>query len=130
MIVDVQNEIRSYVKTALGTIDILSAYPDSTPSFPVVILTESVNTVDEESYDSAGEQYNQIEIQIEIFTYGSAKKTEALGIRRTIDTLLSGTYRMRRTFSNEIPNYADREVYRYGLRYSFKIDKNKQIYRG
>lgn len=129
MIIDVQNEMRSYIKGILPNVRVETGYPEDTPTFPIVIVTESENTADAETFDTSGEKFNVVDLSIEIFTKGPSKKTEAMGIRKDIDTLLSGTYRMLRTFSSEVPNYADRNIYRYSLRYSFKINENKVIYR-
>jgi hypothetical protein len=129
MIIDVQNEMRSYLATAIPEATVSTVYPDTTPSFPFVLITESSNDVDEETYDSSGETHNQVDLEVEIFTYGSKKKSDAMSIRKKVDGVLNGTYRMRRTYSSEVPNYADRNVYRYIMRFSFKINENKEIYR-
>lgn len=129
MVVDIQNEIRTYVKAIVPNATVVSAYPEITPTFPLVVLGERSNQSDNETYDTSGEKFNVVDLEVEIFTIGSSKKSDALAVRKTIDDLLSGTYRMRRTFSDEITNYADRNVYRYQLRYSFKINEQKVIYR-
>lgn len=128
--VDVTNEIMSYVKTAVGsTVDVLSEYPSSTPKFPCVVFNEFSNVSHTETIDSSGEKYSDVSLQIDIFSNTQDKISVVKDLRNKIDTVLAGTYRMTRAFSGTTPNYADTNIYRYTLRYNFLVDNTKKIYR-
>jgi len=128
--VDVANEVLSALKTALGTIPILTEYPSTTPTFPCVIFEEKINTTDVGTVDTSGETHSDVSFEINMFSNASDKVTVVRGIRNTVDEVMSGVYRMTRNASEPIPNFLDADVYRYMLRYNFKIDNNKKIYRG
>ena len=130
MIIDVTNEVLTRLKTELTGIDVVTSYPNYSPDFPIVTLTESSNITDRGTIDSSGQTHSYISLEVEIYTIGSRRMSKAKEIRTQIDTVLSGEYRMIRTFSNAIPNFLDTNVYRYKLIYSFRIDKEKTIYRG
>lgn len=129
MIIDITNQMRSEIKSLLPEADVTTKFQEDTPVFPVVTVDELSNDTVMESFDTAGEHHNDVVLEIEIFTTGGTKMNQSFMIRQKIDGLLSGTYRMRRVFSSATPNFADTNVYRYTLRYAFKIDENKTIYR-
>lgn len=130
MIVDITNEVLSAIKTALSTIPVLTSYPDTTPTFPLVTFEDLGNEVVVDTIDTSGENHNQVSFEINIFTNNSTKVSDARTIRNTIDGVMSGTYRMNRDLSQPTPNYLDNKVYRLQMRYSCKVDSNKKIYRG
>lgn len=130
MIVDVFTEVYTTLKTALTSATVLSAYPETTPVFPCVIVEETANTTDPESINTSGEQYNDITFTIDIFSNSETKFAETRQLRKSIDDIMSGSYRMTRTFSSNVPNFIDMNVNRHTLRYSFKINSSKQIHRG
>jgi len=129
-VVDITNEVLDGLQTTLGTTPILTAFPSTTPVFPCVIFSEVLNSTDVGTVDTSGETHSNVAFEIEIFSNGNDRMTVAKGIRNTIDGVMTGTYRMTRDTSEPIPNFLDTTIYRYILRYSFKIDTNKKIYRG
>lgn len=129
MIIDITNEIYTNIKTELSNVTVLTAYPLTTPIFPCVTVEESSNTTNGNSIDTEGEQYSDISFEINILSNATNKVTETKAIRKQIDDIMSGQYRMTRGFSGVTPNMIDMNVYRYTLRYSCTIDSTKKIYR-
>lgn len=129
MIVDITNEIYTTLKNSLTGITVLATYPATTPKFPCVIVEEISNNTNTASIDTSGEKYNDVSIEINIFSQAKDKISEAKLIRNQIDSIMSGSYRMDRVFSNVVPNYIDTNVYRYVLRYECTVNSNKQIHR-
>lgn len=129
MIVDIFNEVLTKIKTDISSATVLSEYPDTTPTFPCIVIEEMFNNTDLGTIDSGGEQYNHISLDINIFDNGDKKRTTCRELRNSVDTILSGYYGMNRTDSGTVPNYVDSSVYRYNLKYDFKIDDAKKIYR-
>lgn len=129
MIIEIVNEVLTNLKSSLTTCSVVSSYPLTSPTFPLVSISEFENNMDTESVDTVGEHYNLQSIEINIFSNATNYRTEVNAIRKSIDDIMSGTYRMTRGFSGETPNYVDDNIYKYTIRYSYKIDKNKKIYR-
>lgn len=130
MIVDVTNEIITKLISSITTCEILSAYPNGDTSFPVIVVEELSNNTDVETISSGGDQINTISLEVNIFSNLEAPLTQIRTLRKSVDDVLSGFYRMTREFSSSVPNYLNENIHRYTMRYSFKIDKNKKIYRG
>ena len=78
---------------------------------------------------SGGNQHTQSIIEINVFTTGNTKKSDALEIADSIDDLLSGEYRLPRIMGEPIANL-DKNIYRYITRYSFLIGNDYKVYRG
>jgi hypothetical protein len=130
LIVDVTNEVLTYIETAHPELNILSTYPSTTPVFPCVVLEEKTNNQLKETVDSAGEHHSDVMIEVNIFTQGDTKISDAKAIRKKIDDIMSGYYKMGRTYSGTVSNFVDTNVHRYTLRYSFIVNANRMIYRG
>jgi hypothetical protein len=129
MIIDVANEIYTKLKTDIADANVFFSYPTEQPEFPCIVFEELRNATDLESVDSAGEQINEIIMEINIFTTGETKRTLANSLRSQVDLIMSDYYNCNRGYSESTVNYLDDSIYRYTLRYDFKIDKNKKIYR-
>lgn len=129
MIVDVTNELYTEIKNTFTGITVLPSYPDTTPSFPCVVIEEFSNETNPNHVDTSGEKYNDVSLEINIFTNTETKIYDAKQIRNSIDAILADKYRMSRTFSNSVPNYADRSIYRYTLRYDFSVNSNRIIFK-
>lgn len=128
MINDITNEIYTVVKNAMPEITVLQDYPDTTPIFPCVIVSDIGYTTDTETVDSDGEYANFGGINFAIFSNNKNRRTECKGIRNRIDEIIT-SYKMERAIDQEVPNFADTTVYQRILGYTFKIDKNGTIYR-
>ena len=129
MIIDITNEIFTSLKTLLTGVTVLPAYPSTAPEFPCVVVLEHYNQTKSDCVDTSGETVNDVSLEINIFTIGDTKMSDAKTFRNSVDNLLAGTYRMARVFSQEVPNYLDTNVYRYMLRYEFSVDINRTIYK-
>lgn len=128
MIYDITNEIYTVIKTAMPDITVLQDYPNTTPVFPCVVVSDIGYTTDTDSIDSSGEFVNMGGINFAIFSNNSNRRTECKTIRNRIDAIIS-SYKMERTLDDEVPNFADTTVYQRLLGYAFKIDKHGIIYR-
>ena len=129
MIVDITNEILTKIKTSIPDVTVISAYEDVKPTFPLITISEIDNSNDPFTRDSSGYNHCNCAIEINIYTNSENKELEAKEIRNKIDNICSDEYGMNRDTATSIPNFIDRKVYRYLLRYSYKIDRNKKIYR-
>lgn len=129
MIVDITNEVYTNLKDTMVTVTVLTAYPSTNPTFPCVTIEEISNTTNPNTIDTNGEQYNDISFEINIFSDGTSKVSETKTIRKQVDDIMSGQYRMTRGFSGVTPNFLDTNVQRYTLRYTCSINSNKMIYR-
>lgn len=129
MIVDITNEILTEVKNALVGINVLAPYPELVIEPPTVTIEEKLNNTYIPTIDSSGQNHSQITIEINIFTNGSTRINDAKAIRNDIDAIVSDDFGLTRMFSDTIPNFADKSIYRYIMRYDCVVDKNKKIYR-
>jgi hypothetical protein len=130
LIIDITNEIFDTLESSLTGVTVLPSYPETTPSFPCVIVEEISNTSLSTTHDSAGDHHSEVSIEINIFTTGDTKTSDAKTIRNSVDSILSGTFNMSREESAPMPNYADSGIYRYVCRYSAIVDSNRTIFRG
>jgi hypothetical protein len=128
MIVNIANEIFTKLKEDLTGVELTTSYETAPPTYPLVSFSELSNNAYLDTKDSSGEYHNQVSFEVNIFTEGSTRKNDALEIRVLVDEILSNYYGLGRDFSNEIPNYLNSNIYRYVMRYSCLVDKNKMIY--
>lgn len=129
MIIDISNEVFTNLKTNISTASVYMGYPEQTPSFPCVTFDDLPNTTPIDLIDSGGEKFNNIGFEVNIFTVGLTKKSDAKALRSAVDSIMSGTYGMNRTFDSPTPNFVDLNVYRHSLRYTAVVDSSKKIYR-
>lgn len=129
MIVDITNEILTSLKTTLSPIKVTSSYQPTSNTFPIVVCEETDNTDHQQSKDSSGFNHCDITINIEIYTNGPNRMSEAKSIRSTIDSVISGSCGLARISQRPVPNFNDSDIFRYQITYVGVVDKNKQIYR-
>ena len=129
MIVDITNEVLTELKETLTDVLVTAEFPQKKPVFPCLTIRESSNVTHIDSVDSGGERHNNISFEINIFSNAKNKTTQVRNIRSRVDEIMSGKYNMTRDFSDEVPNFADSNVFRYVLRYSCVVDSTKRIYR-
>lgn len=127
--IDLTNEILTNLKNKLINVDVKSPYDNSKTTFPTVTIKEISNTTDFETVDSNGETHSLISFEINIFDIGNNKESSCKKIRNSIDLIMTQDYKMNRDFSAQVENYADTNVFRWILRYSCVVNKNKVIYR-
>lgn len=130
MIVNITNEVFTKLKNEIKNATVLTSYNLKNPQFPCITFVETSNTKDDNTIDSSGETVNILAFEVNIFTTGNMKLSRAIEIRQAVDNILSDYYKMSRDFASETPNYLDDTIYRYTMRYSCLVDKNKTIYRG
>lgn len=128
MIVDIYNEVLTKLKAELTDVEISQSNPIGVPNAPCVVFKELSNNSDPEHRDSAGEKYNALAFEINIYTIGATRISQSRAIRLLADGVMADYYNMNRDFSDEVQNYADTTVYRYILRYSCLVDENKKVY--
>lgn len=130
MIVDIENELYTVLKDSLVDVTVEKEYNSKSVVFPCITISEISNNIYENTVDTSGETHNIQAFEINIFTAGSTKVTTAKSLRKQVDTIMGDTYKMSRDFSSATPNYIDDDIYRYTMRYSCIVSKNKKIYRG
>lgn len=130
MIVDITNEILTKLKTDLTGVKVVTSFQSGGEVYPKVVFTETDNSTDSTTVDSSGENHNIIAFDVNIFTNGSRQMSDAKKIRNDIDAIMADFYGMERTVSQGIPNYLNKDLYRYTLRYNCIVDENETIYRG
>lgn len=128
--IDITNEVLTKLKTELSPIKVMLPSQNNASTFPCVTFKEVSNVVLDSSIDSSGEVASQLAFEVNIFTKGNTKESSSRTIRQQVDTVLSTYYGMNRDFSNDVENYGDVTIYRYVMRYSCVVDRNKTIYRG
>lgn len=127
MIVDITNEVLTQLKTILTTSTVLAEYPSTTPTFPCVTVSELSNNAVLDTKDTSGYNHSDVALEINIFTSGTKRMSDAKKIRDTIDGQLSDTYGLVRDFTGQTPNM-DTNIFRYTMRYSGIVDSNRLIY--
>lgn len=130
MIIDIYNELLTRLTIDLPTVNVCTTFDPTDLDYPILVISERSNLADPSTKDSAGYKYDNQMYQLDIFTMGENKRTTAMDIRKNIDSIFADDYGMERIFSDEVPNFLDRNIYRYTLRYSFSISKDNIIYRG
>lgn len=129
MIINIEDEIFNKLKTELVSVNVEPEFNESTPDYPLVTFREITNVANPDTIDNLGDKHNQLAFQVDIYTVGNLKKSNAKQIRSDVDDILGGFYKMTRDFSDEVPNLTDTRIYRYTMRYSALVDDNKVIYR-
>lgn len=129
MVVDIFNEVFTAVKTQLSNYNVVSHYPESTPEFPCVVMEELSNLAVDGTTDTSGEKYNELSFEVNIFTTGAEKSSKAKELRNVVDAILGDFYGMNRDYSGTMPSFLDNNIYRYTIRYSCVVDKDKKLYR-
>lgn len=130
MIAEVTNELFTLVKSTLTDATVLPTFPDSEPLFPCVTIEEKSNDNHADSHDSAGDHHCDCTIEISIYSDAENKVSVVKGLRKRIDSLIDSSFNFNRDSSESIPNFLNKHIYRWVMRYSYTIDKNKTIYRG
>jgi len=128
VIVDIYDELFDNLKRTITDATFLQTYNEEALEYPLVVVSEKSNTDEVGTKDSSGYNHCLLMFQIDIFSTGDSKVSISKGIRNQVDAIMSGQYGMAREFSDEVPNFLDRSIYRYTMRYVCKIDENEVIY--
>lgn len=129
MLTNIYNEFLTIIKSTLTDCRVIGNYQAVAPSFPLVIMTETVNDTHADTVDTSGEKHNDITITFEIFSDAEDKVNVVRDIRNRIDSVMADTYRLNRSIVGDITNFADPNVYRYIVRYSGVVDSTNKINR-
>jgi len=127
--IDITNKILTKIKADIPTATVTTSFQSKPKSFPKIVVTENGNTTHSDTVDSSGEKHSELGFEINIFTKGNKKMSDAKVLRNQVDDIMSALYGMGRNFADEIPNYADTNIYRYVLRYDCLVDNSGTIYR-
>lgn len=132
---DVYDEIFDYAENyikenSMYSPQILTSSPQETQRFPLIVIQESANPLEDEDLEKNDQQY-YIEYEIEIYAIdkGNIPKQEIIQeLKKLVNDVFDSHYGMYRRICNPNPNI-DRDVDRLYMRYSAIIDENKIIYR-
>ncbi len=126
--IDITNEVFTKLKTELADVNVTTSFVTEPTEYPTITFMELDNSTDEDTKDSSGEVLSNILFEVNIYTTGDSKLSDAKTLRSRVDTVLNGYYGMRREFSNPVPNFLNNTVYRFILRYGCSVDKSSKIY--
>lgn len=125
-------ELYNKIKKELSVdkIDVKCAYQSELKSFPTVIMREVENITDMINLDNSGEEYSiRYALELDIYDNSSNSQTIIAEIKQKIDDILNIELGMNRDFVNATPNYLDKNIYRYNMRYSCIVNKENVIFR-
>ena len=129
--IDIFNELYTLFDTALTTfsskIETDSVYVNMPSHFPFVSLEETDNSVYTPSSNCRVENHANIEYEVNVYTQGTKRKSEADSIVHVVDTFFASLGFVR-TSKNPIPNN-DGITYRVVLRYEGIVSKDHVIFR-
>lgn len=109
---------------------VLSTPPQETKVFPLVIISEIDNTLQNENLDKSDQKF-RVEYEVEIYATdkGSIPKQVIIQeLKGLVNEVFDDHYGMYRRACIPTPN-ADRNVDRLYMRYDAIIDEGKKIYR-
>lgn len=98
--------------------------------FPLVIIKQTKDTLYDENLNKTDQRYN-LAFEIEIYTKNNKKITKQIiadELQNLINDVFDVHYGMNRRTNRPLPNI-DADVYRWGMKYTAKIDEFKRIYR-
>lgn len=131
--IDIENKLYTLLRTALhaeGFTNLAGDYREINDTYPYVYI-QMINNSVESNYSDSGniENFARQDFQIEIYTDGSTKKTQAKTIADIVDSVLNETG-LRRMFYSFVPNFNDVSKSRLILRYTGLVNKENKIYGG
>lgn len=133
--IDVYDEIFEYAEKHIKENSkyapvVLITPPEETKIFPLVIITETNNVLEDENLKKGDLKY-RVEYEIEIYAIDKgniAKEFIIQELKNLVNEVFDGHYGMLRRACIPTPN-VDRNVNRLYMRYSALIDERKIIYR-
>ena len=127
--VDIQNQIfnslKQRVETQFPNAKVCKDFQPVASSFPTITFYEIDNSEFEHNLDYTQRKSN-LAFQIDIFTIGGTKESQAKAISKEISEVMENHYHMKRLFANPLDN-ADKDIYRYTMRYFCKIDEDRLL---
>lgn len=131
--IDIEAQVYTKVKAALArelkdySVTLSSIYVNEPSAFPYVSMTESDNSTIAEHLDTGDNEYASLMYEVNVYTVGAKRKTDARTIMKVIDKELL-CLNFTRESGGEIPNLQNNSVYRYVARYQCESD-GKYTYR-
>lgn len=124
--VQVSNQIFSDLKAEVEkfypTVKVQKDYQDVAASFPTVTFCEIDNWEFSHTLDYT-ERKSSITFQIDIYMTGGTRETVSKQIADRVSKVMEEKWHMKREYAKPTVNI-DTNVYRYTMRYSFKIDES------
>ena len=131
--VDITNFVYTKVKAAVNSIAstavVEKQYQDTATTFPYVTVIDIDDPEISHNLDFKGRQSHP-SWQIDIYTTGGARETNAKKIRDAIAIVMEDELHMQRIVAKPVTNVADTTIYRYAMRYDCKIDEDRQLIYG
>lgn len=125
--IDIENivfqKIAEAVEARFPDADVQNTYTEQPAAFPAVTVVEADNSV-VKKMATLYKIENAASVMYEVNVFSSAaggQKTEAKEIINLIDEVF-GSYGFARTMKNQVPNFADRRIYRIVARYAGLVD--------
>lgn len=129
--IDKSNEIYTLVATELRKefegINVMAEYVDTASTFPTVTFDETMN-VPAKMDSATNNKFATVEYQVQVFTTGSGKRSQAREIYKVIDNVMQEIGLYSRTFQT-LPTVYNSQIYQITSIYGGVIDKNGLIYR-
>ena len=123
--IDYSNHIFNYLaENYKGNIIVQNIQVPS--SFPTVTIDETSNT--DVNLDSDGARYARVEYQVQVFTTGDSKRSDARDIFLQIDNLLQKY--LRKIAYTTTPEIYNSDVYCIEVTYRGVVDINGTFYKG
>lgn len=127
--VNIQNQIfnslKQHIEQKISNAKIQKDFQPTTTTFPTITFCEIDNSEFEHTLDYTQRRSN-LAFQIDIFATGGDKEQQARKISSIVNEVMEDGFHMKRVFSNPIES-ADKDIYRYTMRYSCKIDEQKLL---
>ena len=120
------NDIEPAVLAAYPKAVVAKTYQSDQTTFPYVTLIDLDNMEIDRNLSNTGLQ-SKVSWQIDIYTDGGNREITAKKIRDLIAQVLEGKYHMTRVTSRPVTNAADTTIYRWMMRYSCKIDEDRNL---
>ena len=124
--VQVSNQIFGDLKAAITegypSAKVQKDYQPTSNIFPTVTFYELDNSEISHTLDYA-ERKSNVVVQIDVYTVGGTRESDAKKIVAKISSVMEEKWHTKREYSRPMIN-SDPNIYRYTMRYSFKIDED------
>lgn len=116
------SDLKAEVENFYPTAKVQKDYQETASSFPTVTFYEIDNRELSHTLDYT-ERKSIITFQIDIYMTGGARETVAKKIANRISKVMEEKWHLKRDYAKPTVNI-DKNIYRYTMRYSFKIDED------
>lgn len=116
------NDLKAEIEKFYPTAKVQKDYQETTSSFPTVTFYEIDNWEFSHTLDYT-ERKSNITFQIDIYMTGGARETLAKQIADRVSKVMEEKWHLKREYARQTVNI-DKNIYRYTMRYSFKVDED------